>query len=1106
MLAGCSLLARIRHDGYCASTAPYFRSLKHRAALQFQGTLCVIWALVARLGVVRQSFGAITPYPHTFVVMPMHRFLLAWLFSCFLVAHVVAADAGSLTFERDIRPILKEHCFDCHGATNELKGELDLRLVRFMVKGGESGSAVTPGMPAESLLLERVQAGEMPPSGKKMPPEQIAIIEKWIAAGASTARAEPEMIDDGIGITPEERTFWSYQPIQRPAVPKYPAADRVRTPIDSLLLQMMKERKLSFSPDADKLTLLKRLYLDLIGLPPTRDEVDAFMADESPGAYEALIDHLLDSPHYGERWARHWLDVAGYADSEGYTNKDADRPWAYFYRDYVIRSLNADKPIDQFLQEQLAGDEMVPLPHKNLAPDQIEKLTATGFLRMAADGTGSGSNDDAARNQTIADTIKIVSTSLLGLSVGCAQCHDHRYDPIPQRDYYALRAVFEPALDWKTWRTPPQRKVSLYTDEDRAKAAEVEAEAGKIVAEKNKKQKTYMEEALAKELLKHPVNMRDTLRTAYKTPAGKRSDQQKKLLKQYPSVNISAGNLYQYNQKHADELKAFDKRIGEVRAKKPVEQFLRTLTEVPNKIPQTFVFHRGEFKQPTKAVAPAGLTIAAPPGRRTAITSNDATLPTTGRRLAYSKWLTNGQHPLVTRVLVNRIWMHHFGRGIVGTPADFGVLGERPTHPRLLDWLASEFVAQGWSLKKLHKLIVTSTVYRQTSVADPAKLAIDGANQLYWKWPVRRLEAEIVRDRILSTSGDLGDKMFGPPVNVKADDAGQVLVDGDETRRSIYIRVKRTQPVALLKAFDAPVMEVNCEDRPSSTVAPQSLMLMNSEFILRHARKFAERVQAEVKTPIEVDFDLERLQGSASAWRFGHGVLDEQAGRVTGFAPLRHWTGSSWQGGEKLPDPKLGYVFLSATGGHPSLKLAAIRRWVAPRGGTVAITGNLGHPSKNGDGVRGSVVSSRTGVAGQWIAQTGGIETKVGAITVEKGDTIDFVVDCRSNQTSDSFSWEANVAWNSNQGKTLAANSKTDFHGPSTDVSLVPAQIAHAWQLAYCRPASEGELTASLEFLAAQIDYLKKSGSEESKKAPLLQALTNLCQVLLSSNEFLYVE
>ncbi|MEX0818834.1 MAG: PSD1 and planctomycete cytochrome C domain-containing protein [Pirellulaceae bacterium] len=763
---------------------------------------------------------------------------------------VLEADE-SLTFEQDIRPIFKAYCLDCHGATDEPEGGLDLRLRRFALKGGDSGAALVPGDAEASYLVERLVSGEMPPGEKKLSAEQIETITRWIASGAATANPEPDKLDPGIGITPDERAFWSFQPIRRPDVPSFSSEEQIATPIDAFLLAKLKEHTLSFSPPADKLTQLKRACFGLTGLPPTPEQIDTFMADESAEAYAKLIDTLLDSPRYGERWARHWLDVAGYAETEGYTNADADRPWAYKYRDYVIKSLNDGKPFDQFIQEQLAGDEMVPPPHTNLAPDQIEKLIATGFLRMAADGTGSGSNDDAARNQTIADTIKIVSTSLLGLSVGCAQCHDHRYDPIPQQDYYQLRAVFEPALNWKQWRTPQQRLVSLYTDEDRANAAKVEAEAQEIAKEKAAKQATYMAEALDKELQKYDEPLRLQLRDAYETAGDQRTDPQQALLKQYPAVNISPGTLYQYNQAAADDLKKYDARIAETRAKKPVEEFMRVLAEPGGEPPATHLFHRGEFREPQEAVTPAALTISSPPGERAQIASVDATTPTSGRRLAYAKWLTSGAHPLVARVIVNRVWMHHFGRGIVGTPSDFGVLGERPSHPELLDWLAGEFMTSGWDLKQLHKLIMTSAVYRQASEATAEGVSADSGNTLYWRMPIQRLDAEALRDRTLAASGTLVHKLYGPPVSIKADDTGQVVVDGDSSRRSIYIRVKRTQPVAMLTAFDAPVMEVNCERRPTSAAATQALMMMNSQFVLDHSRKFAERVRAAADSSSE---------------------------------------------------------------------------------------------------------------------------------------------------------------------------------------------------------------------------------------------------------------
>ena len=1080
--------------------------------------------------------------------MPRNSFLLATiLLHLFFGSLAAVADDEQLTYEKHIRPILKAHCFDCHGATDALKGKLDLRLVRFMAKGGESGPAIVPGKPDDSFLIERIESGEMPPGDAKLPKAEIEIFRRWIAAGAATARPEPEKIDAGIGISPEEREFWSFQPIARPDVPQFSKADRVRTPIDALLLAAMKSKGLSFSRDADKRTLTRRAYLDLIGLPPTPKQVNGFVNDGSPHAWENLIDKLLDSPHYGERWGRHWLDVAGYADSEGYTNKDQLRKYAYRYRDYVIRSFNQDKPFDQFLLEQLAGDEMVARPYKNLTTDQIEKLTATGFLRMAADGTGSGANNPVGRNQVMADTIKIVSTSLLGLSVGCAQCHDHRYDPIPQQDYYRFRAIFEPAINWNNWKTPDQRRVSLYTDADRKKSAEIEADAKKTDAEKNKKQAHYIDEALEKELLKYKEPLRGKLRTAYKTPGNKRNNEQKKLLKQNPAVNITGGNLYQYNQKHADEIKAYNKQIGEIRAKKPVEGFLRVLSEVPGNVPTTKIFHRGDHRAPKDAVDPGGLTIAAAIGKRFAAPVNDSNAPTTGRRTAYAKWLTSGKHPLLARVLVNRIWLHHFGRAIVGTPSDFGVLGEKPTHPRLLDWLASEFVVptisfnrepaatarqdaktntslRPWSLKRFHKLIMLSTAYRQSSITDQQKESLDPANSLYWRKPIQRLDAEVIRDSIILACGKLNTKMFGPPIPIKEDAVGQIVVgidnkgasntpgkdislNGEEFRRSVYITVRRSQPVAFLRTFDAPVMEVNCERRDTSTVAPQALMLMNSDFMLKHARFFAERLRAE--TP--KDFPLPDLgkhnafQLLKTTWQFGYGNFDGVKGQTANFQPLPHWTGSAWQGGPKRPDPKLGWVIINASGGHTGndQQHAAIRRWTAPKDGTVTVSGKLHHPSKAGDGVRSRVVSSRAGLLGQWTAQHSDADTSVASFEVRRGDTIDFITDCRGNSSFDSFGWQVDLKLTADDETAVAWNSAKGFHGPIGNHPPIARQIAQAWQFALNRPARADEIAAALEFVQAQFATLASTAGQTDTK---LQAMTNLCQALLSSNEFLYVD
>jgi hypothetical protein len=777
----------------------------------------------------------------------LRSFGIATCLAGLMVCQVRGADGEpveTLTFERHIRPIFRTHCFDCHGAAGELKGELDLRLVRFLLKGGESGPAITPGKSGKSYLLERVRSGEMPPGDTRISQAEIALLERWIATGAATARPEPKTIGLGLGITPEDRAFWSFQPVRRPQVGQDQPEPQVRTPIDALLLAAMPDG-LSFSKDADRLTLIKRTYFDLTGLPPSREEIGRVLNDTSSRWYEHLIDRLLQSPHYGERWARHWLDVAGYADSEGYTAKDTVRSWAWKYRDYVIRAFNADKPFDRFIVEQLAGDELAGPRQGDLTAEQTELLTASGFLRMAADGTGSGINNADSRNQVMIDTLKIVSTSLLGLSLACAQCHDHRYDPIPQTDYYALRSVFEPAIDWKNWKTPQQRQISLYTKADRRRAAEIEKEAGKIVAERSKKQAKYMEQALEKELKKYKEPLRETLRVAYKRPRNKRTAEQKSLLKKNPSVNISPGVLYQYLPKAAEDLKKYDKRIAAVRAKKPPENFLRVLIEPAGHAPQTKLFHRGDHKQPKEVVAPAALTVVSAEGERHMIPANDSGRPTTGRRLAYARWLTSGRHPLVARVLVNRMWMHHFGRAIVATPSDFGALGVGPTHPKLLDWLADEFVKQGWSLKKLHRMIMLSTVYRQSSRQTAGQADIDPENRFYGRKPIVRLEAEALRDRMLAAVGQLDRTLYGPPLAIKEDDVGQIIVSGEQKRRSLYIRVRRSRPVAMLQAFDAPVMETNCESRSISTFATQSLMMMNGQFILRQAAKLAERVRLE---------------------------------------------------------------------------------------------------------------------------------------------------------------------------------------------------------------------------------------------------------------------
>ena len=799
-------------------------------------------------------------------------------------------------FNANVRPILKAYCFECHGEGEKLKAGLDLRLRRFVLRGGETGPAVVEGKADKSLLLERVVSGEMPPGKKKLTTAEIDTLRRWIAAGAAVEAPEPESLPTGFQITDNDRQYWAFQPVRRPPVPTN------GNPVDAFLFAKLREKGLAFAAPADRITLIRRVTFDLTGLPPTPAEIDAFVKDAAPDAYEKLVDRLLASPRYGERWGRFWLDVAGYADSEGGSPDDPVRTTAWKYRDYVIRSFNADKPFDRFIREQLAGDELVKPPYPNLSPDDLDALTATGFLRMAPDATGSpGVDQKLCRNQVLTDTVKIVSSAFLGLTVGCAQCHNHRYDPIPQADFYRLRAVFEPAFDITAWKPPAARQVSLYTAEDRAMAAAIEAEAAKIDKQRLAKQQEYIEATFEKELAKLPADMRDKARAARNTPDAKRSPDQKTLMMQHPSLNVSAGSLYLYDSKAAADLKKMADDATDMRKKKPVEEFVRVLTEVPGKAPPTFLFHRGDPDQPKGAVPPGGLTIL------------DGAFPlkapekpirggTTGRRLALANWLTDPRHPLTARVLVNRVWMQHFGRGLVGTPGDFGRLGERPTHPELLDWLASEFVSptnlasrerkrpedppvayapgSPWSLKHLHRLILTSTAYRQSAIrssgADP-----DPDNRLLGRFPLRRLDAEAIRDSLLALSGKLNPKMFGPPVPVMEDDAGLIVIGkanrdaanyklgdesvppGEESRRSVYVQVRRSKPLGVLDAFDGATAEPNCEARHSSTATPQALMLLNNEFVTGQAAAFADRLRTEAGNEAASQITL--------AWRLAYG-------------------------------------------------------------------------------------------------------------------------------------------------------------------------------------------------------------------------------------------
>ena len=777
----------------------------------------------------------------------------------------VAASSRKAVTQHDVIPILLLRCTACHGRRRR-EGELDLRTRASLLKGGKSGPAIVPGKPGESLLLKRIHAGEMPPrrklvevSVKPMEANEVQLITQWIVEGApksplgeDIATTEPDPL-----VSDQERRFWAFQRPEAAAPPQVSHADRVRNPIDAFVLRKLEERGLSFSPEADRRTLIRRAYYDLTGLPPDPGDVEAFLATSDANAYEALIDRFLASPRYGERWGRHWLDVAGYSDSEGVQHADQLRPAAYRYRDYVIESLNADKPYDRFLQEQFAGDELADYENVEvLTREMYHNLVATGFLRMSRDGTYANiTNFVPDRLQQIADSIDVLG-AVLGLTLKCAQCHSHKFDPIPQRDYYRLAAVLKGAYDEHDWLTPDERRLPHVMPQEREEweagrrqlEAEIEAQdtlLRKTAAEFRKK---HLEARLA-EL---PEVLRADLRLLLNTPKDKRNHVQKYLAGKFGEVlEIDTEELKEIDAAFKKKAEPIEGTIVSLKGRLQPEPAVRALWDRGEPSP-TYVLQRGNYLTPGRLVGPGVPSVLTNDKTPFVVKAPWPGAKKTGRRLAFARWLTSPAHPLTARVMVNRVWRHHFGVGIVKTLDDFGKAGAPPTHTEVLDWLAVRFVRQGWSLKYLHRLIMTSSVYRQTSRVLPEHEKLDPDNRWLSRMPLRRLEAESLRDALLAVSGRLDLTPFGPADKVEQRDGGLVVsVAGEEGwRRSIYVLQRRTQTSTLLENFDLPSMSPNCVERTESIVAPQALHLLNNEMIHTLSLAFAERVLREVGTDV----------------------------------------------------------------------------------------------------------------------------------------------------------------------------------------------------------------------------------------------------------------
>jgi cytochrome c553 len=646
--------------------------------------------------------------------------------------HAANMERGLALFKEKVRPVLVAKCLDCHGG-KATRGDFDLSDRKPLMSSG----AVEGGGKASSLyaLITHAEEPHMPQKAPKLPDDAIEAIAQWIDLGAPYDRP---LVDRKTPVarssapTEEDRKFWSFLPLNVVAVPAVKDPSWARTPIDRFLIAALDDKGLTPNPPADRRTLIRRVCFDLVGLPPTPEEVDAFVTDPAPDAFERLVDRLLASPRYGERWARHWMDVARFAESHGY-EQDYDRPFAYHYRDFLIRAFNDDLPFDKFLAWQLAGDE--------LAPDDPRAMAATGFLGAGAFPTQlTEAEFESARYNELDDMTATTGSAFLGLSVGCARCHDHKYDPIPSDDYYRLAAAFTTAI-----------------------RSEVDLPAG---------------------------------------PGGKTV-----------KVQVTAEG-YPHTKHHADD-RGF-----------------------PHFYPKTFILTRGDVNQKKAEALPGVLRVLARGGKGAGnwTVAAPEKARSSFRRAGLARWMTDteyGAGHLVARVIVNRLWQHHFGRGIVATPNDFGFQGERPTHPELLDFLALDLVRHGWTVKRVQRQIVTSAAYRQSSAFDEARARVDRENTLLWRYTPRRLEAEPIRDAMLEAAGRLDPSMYGPGT-----------LDPNMKRRSVYFFIKRSQLIPTMMLFDWPEHLVSIGQRSSTTTAPQALMFMNSPLGRGCAEELAARSAA----------------------------------------------------------------------------------------------------------------------------------------------------------------------------------------------------------------------------------------------------------------------
>ena len=1084
---------------------------------------------------------------------PVRANRCAWLtlLILLLVAAPARADAPSDAsavelFETDIRPVLIERCLECHGKEDQ-SGELRVDSREFLLKGGENGRVIVPGHPEQSRLVEAIRRSgdlEMPPSGPKLTDAQIAAFETWIRLGAPWPDSTKQLVSAKETAAVDH---WAFQPVRKPEIPAASGSEWIRTPIDAFVLRKLNDAGLSPSPEADRRALIRRATYTLTGLPPTPEEVDAFVADDSPDAWERLIDRLLESPQYGEQWARHWLDVARYSDTKGYVYAREERFWvhAWVYRDWVVQALNEDLPYDRFLLLQIAADQV--------DERETDDLAAMGFLTLGRRFLG-------VERDIIDDRIDVVTRGTMGLTVGCARCHDHKYDPIPTTDYYALYGVFDSSaerlvpIDEQPAGDEAFRK-GLHERQDKlaARLAEAREESS---ARARSRIADYLHAQT--ELQKYPPQgfdqvfqksdlLPDFVRRweRYLFEAGRRNDpvfvpwhalaaidkedfadraavvtqelQQRSAGEVNPLVLEAFATppasfdevidryvaLFQQVDadwtKQLDDAKAAEAPAPEQLSEPAAEQLRQVLygPQAPCVVPDLPVVHleglfdSGTLTQIWKLQGEVDRWIINSGTRaRYALTLVDRPAPVTPRvfrrgnpqnlgepiprrflsvladddegrfkhgsgRLELAQQIIDPANPLTARVIVNRVWAHHFGQGLVTTPSDFGLRALPPSHPELLDWLTTYFIDSGWSLKALHRLILLSSAFRQSSAApaSEADLAlvrkVDPDNRLLWRMNAHRLTFEELRDSTLAAAGELDPSVGGKPADLFADPS--------PPRRTLYGRIDRQFLPGTLRVFDFANPDLHIPQRSETTVPQQALFFLNDQLMLQRVRQLAETVTAD-RTPDQAVRELFRrvlqrqptetelsealklvdaasrqespiVRPTVADWQYGYGGYDESSQQVTGFTKIPYFNGAAWQGGPKWPDPKLGWVQLTADGGHPGndRQHASVRRWTAPRDMTVSIRSHLKQEAAPGDGIRAFIVSSRAGLLQSASIHKSETDLNVDAFDVAAGETIDFVVDIGDILNSDQYQWHATIAQAAGTPDAVTWDSRLDF-------------------------------------------------------------------------------